>query len=134
MNRHFNLFNNIFTMASIFFRIQRTQIRLKIYAGPNMNYLPLEVIISENQTRLYSPGPSMEIIKYQTIMSADTGERYQGYLAVLFNNDRKHSYFSSCFYASRKINRKHIVAASSYRPSVHFFVQSISPKPFVQFL
>ena len=52
LNHHFDLLYNIFTIASIFFWIQRTQIRLKIYAGPNMNYLPLEVIISENQTRL----------------------------------------------------------------------------------
>ena len=52
LNRHFDQFNDIFTMASIFFRIQHTQIRLKIYAGPNNNYLPLEVIFAEYRTRL----------------------------------------------------------------------------------
>ena len=44
LSRHFDQLNDIFQTASIFLRIQHTQIRFKIYAGSKNNYLPLERI------------------------------------------------------------------------------------------
>lgn len=55
LHRHFDLLNAIFMKANIFFQTQHILIMIKNHAGPNNNYLPLNVFLElflEIRTRL----------------------------------------------------------------------------------
>ena len=69
LNCHFDPFSVIFMKASIFFRVQHTQNRLKIYAGLLLNYLPLEVIsrrtILQSTSNVKSVTTLLDISQYR---------------------------------------------------------------------